>query len=90
MHVAAVSRFPFPASRLPRLSRNIASVLAALFGSLLFLFLVAPIAQLVATAQSGGKVVRSRAICPFPQVARYSGTGDTADPANYACAAPGG
>jgi feruloyl esterase len=46
--------------------------------------------QLVATAQSGGKVVRSRAICPFPQVARYSGAGDTADPANYACAAPGG
>jgi molybdate/tungstate transport system permease protein len=32
------------------LSRSIASVIAALLGSLLFLFLVAPIAQLVATA----------------------------------------
>jgi len=40
------------------LSRTIASVLAALFGSLLFLFLVAPIARLVATAgvEGGAKL----------------------------------
>jgi feruloyl esterase len=45
-------------------------------------------AQLVATAQSAdGKVLRSRTICPFPQVARYSGSGDTANPANFGCAA---
>jgi molybdate/tungstate transport system permease protein len=49
-----VSRFPFPASR--PLPRSIASIIAALFGSLLFLFLVAPIAQLVATAGAEGTV----------------------------------
>jgi len=40
------SRFPIP----DQLPRSIATIFAALLGSLLFLFLVAPIAQLVATA----------------------------------------
>ena len=49
------SRFPVPGSRL---YRSLASIAAALFGSLLFLFLVAPIAQLVATAgvEGGAKL----------------------------------
>ena len=38
------------------LPRSIGSIVAALFGSLLFLFLVAPIAQLVATAGAEGGV----------------------------------
>lgn len=44
----SASRFPLPFPVL--VPRSVASVIAALFGSLLFLFLVAPIAQLVATA----------------------------------------
>jgi feruloyl esterase len=30
----------------------------------------------------------SRPICPFPQVARYRGSGSTSDAANFTCAAP--
>jgi molybdate/tungstate transport system permease protein len=47
------------ASRSPTLPRSIASILAGLLGSLLFLFLVAPIAQLVAAAgiQGGERLV---------------------------------
>lgn len=35
-------------------------------------------------------VARPRPLCPFPQVAKYKGTGDIADAANFACAAPYG
>ncbi len=30
----------------------------------------------------------SRPLCPYPHVAKYKGTGDTNDAANFACAAP--
>ena len=30
----------------------------------------------------------SRPLCPYPQLARYKGTGDTNDAANFACSAP--
>jgi Tannase and feruloyl esterase len=30
----------------------------------------------------------SRPLCPFPQVAKYKGSGDTNDASNFACAAP--
>ena len=40
-------------------------------------------ARIVASRRAEGKVVRTRLLCPFPQVARYSGSGDTADTANY-------
>jgi len=30
----------------------------------------------------------SRPLCPYPQIAKYKGTGDTNDAANFACAAP--
>jgi len=33
-------------------------------------------------------VDRTRPLCPFPQVARYSGTGSSDDAANFACKAP--
>jgi feruloyl esterase len=42
---------------------------------------------IVASRRAEGKVVRTRLLCPFPQVARYAGSGDTADTANYSCAA---
>jgi feruloyl esterase len=32
--------------------------------------------------------VRSRPLCPYPQVARYSGQGSIDDAANFSCAAP--
>src|SRR4030095_13653853 len=53
---------PLPVSRFPLLPRSLASILAALLGSLLFLFLVAPIAQLVATGGvEGGARLPARA-----------------------------
>ena len=36
-----------------------------------------------------GKVDRTRPLCPYPQVARYNGTGSTDDAANFACMSPG-
>lgn len=33
-------------------------------------------------------VVRSRPLCPYPQVARYTGSGSTDDAANFHCQAP--
>ena len=42
-------------------------------------------ARLVASKLNAGKVVSTRTICPFPQTARYSGSGDTSDAANYSC-----
>jgi Tannase and feruloyl esterase len=33
-------------------------------------------------------VVRTRPLCPYPQVARYAGSGSTDEAANFACGAP--
>lgn len=44
--------------------------------------------QIIATHAINGVVDRSRPLCPYPQVAKYKGTGDTNDAANFACAAP--
>jgi len=44
--------------------------------------------RIVATRLSGGKVDRSRPLCPYPQVAAYKGTGDTNDAANFECRRP--
>ncbi len=45
-------------------------------------------ASITATQLRDGKVVRSRPLCPYPQVARYSGNGSNDDAANFACKAP--
>ena len=42
--------------------------------------------QIVATKQSNGQVVRSRALCAYPMVSRYKGTGSEDDAASYVCA----
>jgi feruloyl esterase len=34
-----------------------------------------------------GETVRTRPLCPYPQVARYDGTGSTDEAANFACVA---
>ena len=48
---------------------------------------VAP-ATLPAAQLDGGKVVRTRPLCPYPLVARHSGSGSPDDAANFACKAP--
>jgi feruloyl esterase len=42
-------------------------------------------ARVVATRSTGGKVERTRPLCPYPQVARYVGTGSIDDAANFVC-----
>jgi feruloyl esterase len=44
-------------------------------------------ARIVASHLTGGKVDRTRPLCPFGQVAKYKGTGDTNEAANFLCAA---
>ena len=43
---------------------------------------------LIASHSTGGKIDRSRPLCPYPQVARYKGTGSIDEAANFTCAAP--
>jgi feruloyl esterase len=44
--------------------------------------------RLTATHSTNGTVDRSRPLCPYPQVAKYTGTGSTDDAANFVCGAP--
>jgi feruloyl esterase len=44
--------------------------------------------HIVASQSSGGKIVRTRPLCPYPQVARWNGTGSPDDAAQFACADP--
>ena len=48
----------------------------------------APPKQIIASHRTNGQVDKTRPLCPFPQVARYKGAGDTNDAASFACAAP--
>jgi feruloyl esterase len=41
--------------------------------------------QLVATRVAAGKVDRARPLCPYPQVARYTGKGSTDEAASFSC-----
>jgi feruloyl esterase len=43
---------------------------------------------LLATHSTGGKVDRTRPLCPYPQVARYKGTGSIDEAANFSCVTP--
>jgi feruloyl esterase len=44
--------------------------------------------SIVASHSSGGKLERARPLCPYPQVAKYKGTGSIDDAASFACKAP--
>ncbi|MEJ0035998.1 MAG: tannase/feruloyl esterase family alpha/beta hydrolase [Gammaproteobacteria bacterium] len=44
-----------------------------------------PPAQIVASRRAGGRVERTRPLCPYPQVARYSGTGSIDVAASFSC-----
>jgi feruloyl esterase len=45
-------------------------------------------ARVVATRSTGGKVERSRPLCPYPQVARHTGTGSIDQAENFICRLP--
>jgi hypothetical protein len=45
-------------------------------------------ASMLASRVVDNKVVRTRPLCPYPQVARYSGQGSIDDAANFRCVAP--
>lgn len=47
-----------------------------------------PPGPIVASQMEGGKVLRTRPLCPYPQVAKYSGQGSTEDVANFQCSNP--
>jgi hypothetical protein len=44
--------------------------------------------SLLASKVTDGKVVRTRPLCPYPQVARYKGQGSIDEAANFSCVAP--
>jgi len=44
--------------------------------------------SITAAHYTGDKVERTRPLCPYPQVARYTGSGNTDDVANFACVVP--
>jgi feruloyl esterase len=44
--------------------------------------------RILASRVAGGKVERTRLLCPYPQVAVYKGTGSTDGAANFSCSAP--
>jgi feruloyl esterase len=47
-----------------------------------------PPARIVASRFENNTLVRTRPLCPYPAVARYSGSGSTDDAANFACQTP--
>ena len=44
--------------------------------------------KLEAKKVANGQTLWSRPVCPYPQVAKYAGSGDAKDAANFTCAAP--
>ena len=48
----------------------------------------APDAIIAAKSDGKGATVRTRPLCIYPKIARYSGTGSTDDASNFTCAAP--
>jgi feruloyl esterase len=44
--------------------------------------------RMIASHNTDGRVDRTRPLCPYPQVARYKGTGSTDEAANFSCKAP--
>jgi feruloyl esterase len=44
--------------------------------------------RLVATKRENGQVTRTRPLCPYPQIAKYTGSGSIDDAANFVCGPP--
>jgi Tannase and feruloyl esterase len=47
-----------------------------------------PPAQIIGSHVADDKVIRTRPLCPYPQVAKYRGSGSIDDASNFACAMP--
>lgn len=45
-------------------------------------------ARITATHATGGTIDRTRPLCAYPEVARYTGTGSIDDAANFVCRRP--
>ena len=43
--------------------------------------------EIVASHLTSGQVDKTRPLCPYPQIAKYKGTGSTNEAANFVCAA---
>jgi len=44
--------------------------------------------EIIASHTADGKVDRTRPLCPYPQVAKYKGTGSIDEAVNFACSRP--
>jgi feruloyl esterase len=44
--------------------------------------------QMIASHATAGKIDRTRPVCPYPQIAKYKGTGSIDEAANFSCARP--
>jgi len=44
--------------------------------------------SLMSSRVEDGKTVRTRPLCPYPQVARYGGSGSIDDAASFTCTEP--
>jgi len=44
--------------------------------------------RIVASHRTAGKVDRTRPLCPYPQVAKYKGSGSIDDEGNFTCESP--
>ncbi len=44
--------------------------------------------RIIASKVTGGTVTRTRLLCPYPQVAKYNGTGSIDAAASFACTSP--
>jgi feruloyl esterase len=44
--------------------------------------------RIIASRLMDGKVDRTRPLCPYPQIAKYSGSGSTEEAKNFACVKP--
>jgi feruloyl esterase len=42
----------------------------------------------IAAHRTAGRTDRTRPLCPYPQTARYQGTGSMNDAANFTCRSP--
>jgi Tannase and feruloyl esterase len=49
---------------------------------------VAPQTVIATKYEAGEKVTMTRPLCPYPAIAKYKGTGDTNQAANFACSKP--
>jgi hypothetical protein len=44
--------------------------------------------RIEASQVEDGKTVRTRPLCPYPEVARYNGSGSVDEAGNFVCKAP--